>query len=325
LQAFGTPFFLLKNSELGLDKEHYRVLNDVHSSSKEVSQPTLTLKYNSPTYRFFTDVHEYLLTSYELAMHRVNGKIPVSEINYTKEQLAESQAFLDLENTTKQEELPDKANSVIDFRREGVTIYGAVIPQTKDENKDPGICSSIESFAGDEISSPDSKANKIFNFGGQFLEAIVLNEFSNSITMTNDERLRLKPAQVKGHVNWSKDPETKEIYATVSVKILTCNNPIGNILVMSTNSDSLKEVKDMSIELEKVMKQCHLETTGKTEENIVPICEMKAKLKLVENDLGSGYFLKADELNIKINTHDLISSKAPKLDDSFHYDGPRIT
>ncbi|WP_094090096.1 hypothetical protein [Legionella clemsonensis] len=296
-----------------LDNNRYRVLRDLHvPSSGKLTE--FSLSANSGLCRFFINMHGLLLGHYELAKLHTEGQLPVSKIEYTDDQLKETQVFMDLEITTQQDKLPD-GNAIKDFRRKGVTIYGATIyPQSNSLERDPAIEQALESFAGGSVENPKSKAGKIFNFSGQFLEAICLQEFSNSIVLKANENVRLERGSVKGHINWSK--LNGEPYATVQVKIFSCTYCDDNgqqFLTMSSDGCSLYSLSH-EWDLEKTLAQNQLEVTGKTDGNIVPLCEFNLKIKMVTNDFG--HYLRVDECRVHINTDELVSTKDIKWENA---------
>src|SRR5437868_7419499 len=95
--------------------------------------------------------------------------------------IAESQTFRDIETSSKRAELPDKSTIVMDIMRGGVTIENKVIPPNED------IAALIENFTGDKINSEGSRANKIYHFGGQFLQADFLREFTNTTLLMSEQ------------------------------------------------------------------------------------------------------------------------------------------
>ncbi|WP_147292324.1 hypothetical protein [Legionella hackeliae] len=300
-----------------LDNNRYRVLGDLHIPSS--GNPTVfSISANSGLCRFFTNVHSILLSHYELAKLHIEGQIPVSKIDYTHDQLQETQVFMDLETTTQQDKLPD-GNAIKDFRRKGVTIYGATIyPKSNSLDRDTAIEKAIEGFAGGSVDEPKSKAGKIFNFSGQFLEAICLEEFSNSIVLRDNENVRLERGSVKGHINWSKHNE--EPYATVQVKIYSCtySDDAGQqFLTMSSDGCSLYHLSH-NLELEKAISQNQLEVVGETEGNVVPLCEFNLKIKIMVNEVG--HYFAVDQCHVQINTDDLRSTKDVKWSNALAFD-----
>jgi hypothetical protein len=125
----------------------------------------------------------------------------------------------------------------------------------------------------------------------------------------------LERGKVKGHINWSKDPATNEIYATVNLKILTCayadpenDDKPQQFLCIGSDGMSLVSIEDVE-DLETILRRCDDERLGITQNNVVPICTMDAKFKLELNPDTGEHYLKADEFLTQFNTPDLISSK----------------
>ncbi|KTD11068.1 hypothetical protein Lgra_2034 [Legionella gratiana] len=274
-------------------------------------EPNVLLSKKSSLCGFLTEIHSTLIGHYELSKAHAEGHIPVSKIHYTSDLIKQTQMAQDLENTTKNAKTIDDSTSVMDIRRGGTTFYGVKIDTGKN---DVYALSTIENFAGDKIDVLGSKANKIFHFGGQVLQGIILDEFENSMELIdNDQHLTegLKPTLTRGSVNWSKNPETGQIYATVELKILACAfiDPIDTskmpkhfaIRSDGTTLDTIDE--NILPQLNKVAAQ--------DENDIVPICTFKAKLDLTLDENTQEHYLKMNEFVVKINTPEMISRKDP--------------
>lgn len=275
---------------------------------------------NSPFYKFLVKNHTLLLQYYEHAYFHALGEIPASEVNYDDSHLKESQAFYDLETTSQGLHLPDKSTAVTDIARGGVTINGAVIkPLHSNDENDPNILNAIQTFTRDSLDNPHSRASKILNFGGQFLDGIVMNEFANTTVFTDSRREKLDPGYVKGHTDWfSELNETtyqRDYYAFIDLKILTCAFSPENIkedqqfFAIASDGSTLLTISEANggVELQKIAERSANELKGEIKGDMVPICEIKAKVKLEESH--EGYMLKMVEFNSKYNTPDLESTK----------------
>ncbi len=303
---------------------------------------TLSTDLNSPFYNFLVKNHSLLLQYYEHAYFHTLGELPISEVNYDDSQLKESQALYNLETTSQGQHLPDKATIVLDLARGGITINNALIKPTDINNKvpnDPKILNAIQTFTGDSIDKPHSRASKILNFGGQSLEGILLDEFSNTTVFTDSRQEKLNASNVKGHINWfselNEETYQKDYYATIDLKILTCSSTPELVKVEQVKDNpvkkgQLKKVQedqkffaiasdgstlitlleaDGGVELGKVLTRGAKEKfSGETKHEMVPICEIRAKVKLEETH--EGYMMKVVEFKSKYNTPDLESTKA---------------
>ncbi|WP_454785353.1 hypothetical protein [Legionella sp. WA2024007413] len=304
-----------------LDRNRYRTSQDIgiekrdDRSVAEKKDVQFPIPENSSLFRLLVKTHDTLISHYELAYFHAQGEIPCSEFTYSQSDLKESQAIYDIETTTQDEVTSDNSTVIKDLVRRGVTIYGAaIIPRNIDDHKDAILMEAIENFAGDKISVPHSRANKLYNFGGQFLHGSLLREFTNTTKLVEGDIQGIERGRTTGHINWSKDGNGK-IYATINLKILTCSyaNPADEyspqqIFAMGSDGISLIELNDN--ELEKSMEQCAKEVRGETQDNIVPIANIKAKIEMVKNESGTGYMLKVSEFTLKYNTPDLVSTKA---------------
>ncbi|WP_392537856.1 hypothetical protein [Legionella sp. 227] len=307
-----------------LDKNRYRTSQNIGIEQKrEDERPSdkkdvqYSIPENSALFRLLLKTHDVLISYHELANFHAQGEIPCSEITYSQSDLKESQAIYDIETSTQEEETSDKYTVIKDLVRKGVTIYGAaIIPGNVDDHKDRILLEAIQNFAGDKIDTPHSRANKLYHFGGQFLHGSLLREFTNTTKLTEGNIQGLERGRTTGHINWSKD-SNGTLYATVDLKILSCSyadpsdtNSPQRIFAMASDGISLIELNDN--ELAKTMEQCRREVTGETENNIVPIAEIKAKIEMVKNETGTGYMFKVSEFTTKYNTPQLVSTKAPE-------------
>lgn len=288
---------------------------DIIHNKKDLGVST---EQNSSFYKFIVENHTLLLQYYERAYFHALGELPVSEIDYDDLQLKESQAFFDLETTSKGLHSADKLTVVPDLKRGGVTIQGVVINGNNDDNK---ILKALQDFTHDSLVQPHSKASKILNFGGQFLESIMLQEFSNSTIKTDSSNNHIDPGVVKAHINWYSEKNLNrsdlDYYATIDLKILTCayadpENLKAEQQIFAIGSDgesliTMKESKDID-EIQKLTERSLKEHAGLTEGNVTPICELKAKVKIEETEKGC--LLKVVEFKSKFNTPDLESTKA---------------
>ncbi|MDP1603182.1 MAG: hypothetical protein Q8M03_07950 [Legionella sp.] len=260
--------------------------------------------------QFLAATYDILFNYYQDSLDRANGKSPESEVTYDQKMLSESQAFRDMELTSKSAEAADKSTIFPDVKRNGVTFENKIIvPEDREDILDPFTIKTIENFTGDKVNTEGSRANKIYHFGGQILEATVLGEFTNTAVLINDNDQIVERGKTKGHINWSKDPVTQEIFATVNIEIMTCvyadyrNEKPQQFLSIGSDGKSLVALNDD--DLEKIYKRCDNERFGITKNNVVPICSMKAKFKLEAEENGQ-YYLKTDEFSAQFNTPDLI-------------------
>ncbi|MGQ3889541.1 hypothetical protein ACQUW5_10975 [Legionella sp. CNM-1927-20] len=307
-------------------KLDYQVLNQVNNnagfSAKLLNLPKVKLGVTSNFTKALIETHQVLLSYYQEALTHTLNQTPVKEINYDSVMLAESQAFRDLNISTRELGSSDNSTIIPDVRRRGVTFYGAtIIPANYTDAFDASIIQTIRDFTGDNrdkaaVPTPGSGASKLLNFGGQFLEAIILNEFSNTIEFTDGRQGRLERGKVKGHINWSKNTEINEIYATVNIKIYTLsfanNDPTKpqEFYAICSDGKTLLPISDK--DFERVYKNCDNERLEKTENNLVPICEYSVKIKLDSefNEINNlEYFFKVAECKLQLNTLQLTSIK----------------
>ncbi|PWY54100.1 hypothetical protein DGG96_18855 [Legionella qingyii] len=307
-----------------LDNHRYRTSQNIgiqkkvqKESASEKKNVQYSIHENSSLFRLLVKTHDTLINHHELANLHAQGEIPCSEISYSQSELKESQALYDMETTTQQEEANDKSTIIDDLIRKGVTLYGAaIIPGAVLGHRERILQEAIQNFAGDKIDTPHSKANKLYHFGGQFLQGSLLKEFTNTTKLVEDDIQGLESGITVGHINWSKDSNDK-IYATVNLKILTCSyaDPLDmsspqRLFVMGSDGISLIELNED--ELEKPLMQCLSEVQGETENNIVPLAEINAKIEIVKNESGTGYMFQVSEFTTKYNTPQLVSTKAPE-------------
>ncbi|MCW8450202.1 hypothetical protein [Legionella quinlivanii] len=301
-----------------LDSKQYRILDEAQSipasSGKKLS--IIVPGGDTEISSLLIKLHESLLSSYQLSRNHAAGQIPVSKVKYSTEQLQSTQSFFDLELTSQQAQLPDSATIVKDIQRKGVTLNGKVITaKDSNDNNDPWIRQAIENFTGDQIHTAGSQANKIYHFGGQFLEAILLQEFTHSMQLATNPDFILERGMVKGHIDWVKNPENGEISAKVNLKIFTCStadlddveDPQKFFTIGSDGSSLVQVVND---DLEKVIPRASAEVSGKTKGNIVPVCELNGTVRMVFDQSQGACHLKVSEFTNKIYTPDLISDKA---------------
>jgi hypothetical protein len=274
-------------------------------------EPDVFLGKSTPLCDFLAKVHSDLLGHYELATVHAEGHAPVSKIKYSPDLMRQTQMLHDIESTTKAAATSDHSTSVMDIRRGGTTFYGVKIEAG---DNDVYIRPTIESFAGDKIDVPGSKANKIFHFGGQVLHGIILDEFENSMELSDAGRQLtegLTPNLTRGSVNWSKNPDTGDIYATVELRILACTyidptdtSKMPEYYAISSDGITLDTInEDMLLHLNKVARS--------NQADIVPICTFRAKLDLIRDERTQEHYLKASEFAVKINTPDMVSRKDP--------------
>lgn len=308
---------------------HYRTLAsfDIDEFPARVkkpqkSEPFVIISKSSSLYGFLAEIHSTLISHYELSKAHTEGHIPVSKICYTADLIKQTQIAQDIQNTTKAATTSDDSTSVMDIRRGGTTFYGVKIDTGEN---DVYAIPTIENFTGDKINILGSRANKIFNFGGQVLHGIILDEFENSMKLIDGAQHLtegLKPTLTRGRVNWSKNSETGQIYATVELKILACAfiDPIDTSkmpkhFAIRSDGTTLGTIDESMLP--------HLNRVAAQDENdIVPICTFRAKLDLTQDQSTLEHYLKMNEFVVKINTPDMISRKDPNHQPqlSWYYD-----
>ncbi|MBA2656968.1 MAG: hypothetical protein H0U70_08290 [Tatlockia sp.] len=314
-----------------LKEKKFRTLESmdlVKKPNNDWERLILPISENCPLHHFLIKNHDLLLSYYEIASLHANAEIPVSEFNYNKDQLIESQAFLDLETTSREKHSPDDSTIVPDLIRKGVSLSGIVKnglllsgtgvdiePYDRDNPLDPAVLQAIERFTNDSLAFEYSTANKILNFGGQTLEATLLQEFKNT---THHQRLDLygiEPGLTKSYIDWFKNYESGEFYAKIHLKLLTCayTNPVDlrePTKIFAIGSDGLSLIELNNDELEPVMQLASAEVSGSTKGNMVAICEIQGKIDL-DFVPTVGYQLKVAEFKVHFNTPDLVSIKHP--------------
>ncbi len=291
-----------------LRNNKFSTLNSYDISPKK-EELGISTELNSSFYNFLVKNHNILLQHYEQAYFHALGEIPVSEVNYDADQLQESQAFYDLETTTSSPNLKNNDTIVSDMARGGVTINGQKIkPIDSDDNYDPKILDAIQTLTKDSPKDPFSKGYQILTFGGQFLEAILLEEFKNSTIYIGTGNGDLDPGLNKGQIDWYSENSSNETnyYANIDMKILTCSSTTSDkYFAIAADGSSL--LKMDSSQIDGVMLRSGQEVSGFTTGNVVPICQIKAKVKI--EDSPNGYMLKVIEYKTQYNTPDLESSK----------------
>ncbi|WP_131781711.1 hypothetical protein [Legionella gresilensis] len=314
----------------------YQVLNNVNNNAgisiNLPDLPKVKLGITSNFTKALIETHQLLISYYQEALTHTLDKIPVRKINYDEVMLAGSQAFRDLNISTRELVSSDNSTIIPDVRRKGVTFYGAIIvPANYVDTYDAIILQTIKNFTGDnsshgngsdrsinsnDLPHPNSKASKIMYFGGQFLEAIVLNEFSNTIEFIDGRQGRLERGKVKGHINWAKNSAINEIYATVNIKIYTFsfadNDPNKPQEFYAICSDGKTLLPISEKDFERVYKNCDKERLEETENNLVPICEYNVKIKLethYKDQNNPEFFFKVTKCKLQLNTPQLTSTK----------------
>lgn len=306
-----------------LTDQRYRLLQDIVPDAPMASV-RLTCDYGDNFSSLLRRLHCSLLNQLELSLLHIDRKLPVSRLHYEQSMLDESQAFRDLENTSKAPHLPDKSTAVKDFYRRGVTLYGTIVyPSGSDINHDPAIITAIEGFGQSSIGSEGTPANKIYQFGGQFLEAIMLNEFSHTTEFKSKQR-GIQPGIVKGHINWTK--EKGAIVGAVTLDVYTFNqcdlhnkSAMQKYYAIGSDGISLLEVSDKELEL--VNKRCRDERLGVTENQVVPICTLSAKLGMPVDISTGRHYLKVTDFTVCFNTDELRSTREYDLNKAFENRG----
>lgn len=292
-----------------LENKHYRTFDDIQSdlSLPEKKMSIMIPESDLQLSGLLVKLHQTLLNYYELSRAHAAGQIPISEVKYSEEQLQATQSFFDLETTSMAEKLPDSSTIINDLKRKGVTLNGRVI--SSDEHQ------AIEAFTRDRLDASHSRANRLFHFGGQFLEAILLQEFSHSMQLASRPDFILERGMVKGHIDWVRNPVNQVISGNINLKIFTCTSadPVNKDVpqtFFSIGSDGSSLITLDMKDIEKVIPRASDEVNRKTEGNIVPICEINGRIDIVFNQSLGIHYLKVREFSTKIYTPDLISTKA---------------
>lgn len=301
-----------------LDKERYRTLDDLRDLKLDIPEQARFAgkpKINPAFLPILANIHERLFSSYELAYFHARGELPVNQVDYHQVMIEESQKFNEMSLTTKQAVLPDGATIVKDVARGSVTIAGQKIV-TEDSSDPAAIIAAIESLTGDKITTPGSNANKIFNFGGQFLQGTLLQEFCSTAMLVGKKIVGLEAGYTKGSINWTKDVTTGEFVAQVKLKVLTCSyvNPKNKmeaqkIYAIAADGHSLLDVDADSVG--NIMQRAKSELNGSTVNDMVPIAEIDAVIRLVPQPykLPRQHFMKVETASIHYNTADMVSTK----------------
>ncbi|WP_019218239.1 hypothetical protein [Legionella tunisiensis] len=301
-----------------LDNERYRTLDDLDNLKLDIPEQARFAGKSkiAPTLLpMLAKIHERLFSTYELAYFHAHGELPVNQIDYHQVMIEESQKFNEMSLTTKQAELPDKATIVKDVARGTVTIAGQRI-LIEDSSDPSAIITAIESLTGDKVTRLGSKANKLFNFGGQFLQATLLQEFCSTGMIVDKKLIGLDSGYTKGSINWVKDKITGEPVAEIKLKILTCSylNPKGNeaakLYAMAADGSSLLELNDNNA-VETIMQRAKSELSGNTTDDMIPIAEVNATIRLVPQPykLPQEHFMQVETASIRYNTPDMVSTK----------------
>lgn len=295
-----------------LNHERYRLLHDIVPDAPKASGG-LKCPYVSLV-ATLRKLHCVLLSQLELSLVHIARELPVSKVDYEQSMLDESQAFHDLENTSKAPHLPDKSTSVKDFARRSVTLYGTVVyPLNSNNDKDPAIIQAIQGFGNNtSIDYEGTPANKLYQFGGQFLEAIMLNEFSHTTEFKQSGKQGIQPGLVKGHINWTK--VNSKIVGQVTLDVLTFNqcdldnkDAMPTFYAIGSDGISLLEINDDELEL--VNKRCADEVSRVTNGQVVPICTLSATLSMPVDTTTGKHYLKVSAFTVRFNTDELRSTR----------------
>lgn len=301
-----------------LDKERYRTLDDLKSLKLDIPEQAVFSgrpKVSPSLFPLLTKIHDRLFSSYESAYFHARGELPVNQVDYHQVMIEESQKFNEMSLTTKQAVLPDGATIVKDVGRGSVTIAGKKIV-TEDSSDPSAIIAAIESLTGDKITTPGSKANKIFNFGGQFLQGTLLQEFCSTAMLVGKKIVGLESGYTKGMINWTKDVTTGEFVAQVKLKVLTCSyvnyqnkKEAPKLYAIAADGHTLLDVDADAVE--NIMQRAKSEINGSTVNDMVPIAEIDAVIRLVPQPykLPQQHFMKVETASIHYNTADMVSTK----------------
>ncbi|KTC96333.1 hypothetical protein [Legionella feeleii] len=301
-----------------LDKERYRTLDDLKSLKLDIPEQAVFSgrpKVSPSLFPLLTKIHDRLFSSYESAYLHARGELPVNQVDYHQVMIEESQKFNEMSLTTKQAVLPDGATIVKDVGRGSVTIAGKKIV-TEDSSDPSAIIAAIESLTGDKITTPGSKANKIFNFGGQFLQGTLLQEFCSTAMLVGKKIVGLESGYTKGMINWTKDVTTGEFVAQVKLKVLTCSyvnyqnkKEAPKLYAIAADGHTLLDVDADAVE--NIMQRAKSEINGSTVNDMVPIAEIDAVIRLVPQPykLPQQHFMKVETASIHYNTADMVSTK----------------
>jgi hypothetical protein len=242
-----------------------------------------------------TKLHSFMLMIMERNLIKANRTdLPAEyQLDYPKNELESSQALSGIERDSKEARSRDGTTIITDIGR-GVTFNGKVVSGAQE-----AICSEIETLTGDKISQLGSMANKIYNFGGQFFQAALSNEFA---FVTELNGIKVFPQVNRGQIDWRKTPEGK-IEANIVQDVFSVNVG-GNFYILDTEGTGLAPI-DMSQQRgEDILHNLLMETTGSTRQR-APIGTMKASIELVgEKD---NYFLRVKQATIKYNTDEVKS------------------
>ncbi|WP_419421024.1 hypothetical protein ACNVED_06935 [Legionella sp. D16C41] len=296
-----------------------QIKNDI-PNYPHLQLPKANLSLSGKCIEILIEIHQTLLNYYIEGLSHTTGQQAVKETHYEPNMIDESEAFYGLAITTREHRAADNSTIIPDVRRKGVSFCGKFIDHEGQDNPhDSKIIEAIENFAGDSINNPNSKASKILYFGGQFLEAVILNEFTNTMEFTNGLPGRMERGAVKGHIDWSKDIEKNEIYANVNIKIYTFNfayddaDKLPELYVISSDGKTLLPLPSTDSNFERVYKNYDDERLGHTTNNALHVCEYEVKIKLVFDSLTQQYYFKVDQCQLKINTPQLTSTREESL------------
>lgn len=282
----------------------------------------------SPVLPLLVEIHEKLYAAYEQASLHAKGELPFAHINYSQSQINQSQSFNALIVNTRQEKTADKSNIVNDIIRQSVSINSKKI-NINQESASEEVIAAIEKMTSDKVSQFGSKANKIFNFGGQFLEAILLSEFLNTTKVVSEPSESLAVGLTKGHINWVTN-KSGEPEAVITLKIFTASSELANNKIYLLGTDGKTLMRCDAEDYENLLLCISKEVKGQPNQGVVHIAEMEATVALAAevNKTVSAELLKyptmevfADfqkqvpEVNhfyiknasVKINTPDLVS------------------
>ncbi len=295
------------------------------------------------------NIHTTLLSWYELTLFKgydKTGDYASSVTHYTPETLIENQVNQEFIKYTQQVTPTTSSPVVGDSIRKNVTIENHYLHLPEHEKKPtsnegspeqtlvteelgelkkpapelgedypgyrsdyPHILAAIEEFTGDAIEDLNSRANKLYNFGGQQIFASLGIEFRNSTLSASDKDCVYDVQRNVGHIDWFKDTEGN-IKATVKIQINSImETSSGKSYAMGSDGLTLAEINDR--QLESVQEKAKSQNARNTYSNMLPIGVIEAEVTLKHG--RDGHYMEFTDLSIRYNTPDLISKHDPKL------------
>ncbi len=281
-----------------------KTLSDGYAEMKKIQASPLSLTKDSPLILLLLEAHTLLITLLETNMIKANTMdlAPEKKIYYSNDQIDHSPEFSNIATSSQKLQLKDQADILYDLRRGLVLIDHQQVIGKNDQT----LCQIIENFTGDKIETPGSRANKIFNFGGQYLHANLAREYS-AISLFEGEFIQA--GFNYGYIDWHKDSEG-QISATVMVKNLAFTTQ--NTYIVGTDGTSLVGLDLLDARHENIQGNLGKEMAADIHMR-VPTGYILVTIQL-DLDKEHGYYLKPTTCEVGYYTDELTCTHESNLD-----------